>query len=63
MAQLQKPPLYLTPVHKKQLDGVINQIDKRLNDLSVEWLVEKFKELSADRKIEFVELIKPILED
>ena len=63
MAQLQKLPFYLTPVHKKQLDGVINQIDKRLNDLSVEWLVEKFKELSADRKIEFVELIKPILED
>jgi hypothetical protein len=62
MVQLQKAPLFLTPIHKKQLESAIFQIDKRLNDISVEWLVEKFKELSADRKAEFVERIKPILE-
>ena len=61
MMQLQNLPLYLTIPHRDQLNVVITQIDKRLNDLSVEWLVEKFKELSADRKLEFVELIKPIL--
>jgi hypothetical protein len=61
MIHLQKTPLYLTNTHKNKLNEIITQVDKRLSDLSVDWLIEKFKELSKDRKYEFVEMIKTML--
>ena len=61
MDELMKPPTFLTDNHKKKLAEIREKIDNHLNNLSVEWLVEKFKELSKDRKQEFLETIKPLL--
>lgn len=61
MGQLLNPPMFLTYDHKEKLSVIVENVDKHLNDLSVDWLVEKFKELSLDRKLEFVEIIKKIL--
>jgi len=58
MTQLSNPPLFLTQDHKGHIDVFIENVDKHLNKLSVDWLVEKFKELSKNRKLEFLEIIK-----
>ena len=58
MTQLSNPPLFLTQEHKEYLAVLVKNIDEHLNKLSVDWLVEKFKALSQDRKLEFLERIK-----
>ena len=60
-AQLSIPPVVLTAAHTEILNDVIQKVDKRLSDLSIEWLVEKFKELSHDNKLEFVHIVQEIL--
>ena len=61
MTQLLTSPLFLTQDHKDHLEVLVGNVDKHLNRLSIDWLVEKFKELSRDRKLEFINRIKQML--
>jgi len=61
MTQLLNSPLFITQDHKDHLEVLVGNVDKHLNKLSVDWLVEKFKELSKDRKLEFINRIKQML--
>ncbi|HBN26824.1 MAG TPA: hypothetical protein DD405_05085 [Desulfobacteraceae bacterium] len=61
MGQLLNSPLFLTQDHKDHLVVLVGNVDKHLSKLSVDWLVEKFKELSRDRRLEFLNIIKQML--
>ncbi|MFB3788960.1 MAG: hypothetical protein ACE15F_21585 [bacterium] len=51
------PPAVLTDQHAKRLAMMIPKIENRLNELKLEWLVEKFKDLSASLRKKFIQLI------
>jgi hypothetical protein len=50
------PPI-LTEGHAKRLEKVSKTIEGRLDSLKIEWLVEKFKELSPVLRKKFVQMI------
>jgi len=56
--QLSNPPSVLTAEHHVILNELIHKVDQRLSDLKIEWLVEKFKELSQESKIEFIRIVQ-----
>jgi len=49
------PPPVLTDSHLKRAAVVDRKVQARLDALSVEWLLEKFKELPAKAKKDFLE--------
>lgn len=51
------PPAVLTDKHAKRLSEIMNKVECRLNQLKVDWLVEKFQELPADMREEFIKMI------
>ncbi len=56
--KLSSPPAYVTDAHLKKLEKVRTALDKRLSEIKIEWLVEKFKELSEKDRKKFLEIIK-----
>ena len=56
------PPPYITEPDMKDLNKMISQIEEHLNKLAVEWLIEKYRELSDSSKKDFLEVAKQILE-
>ncbi|GAH54656.1 unnamed protein product, partial [marine sediment metagenome] len=56
------PPPYITEYDMKNLNKMTSQIEDHLNKLAVEWLIEKFRELSDSSKKDFLEVAKQILE-
>ncbi|MGK5094986.1 hypothetical protein WDW89_23625 [Deltaproteobacteria bacterium TL4] len=59
--QISNPPQELTDSDAKKLEEINGKIIKRLNELNIEWLVEKFKELSPENKTEFLQIAQKIL--
>lgn len=46
-----RPPAYVTEAHLKKIDKLNKALDKRLSETKIEWLIERFRELSEkDRK-------------
>jgi len=58
--RLNTPPAVLTESHAKRLKLVDRKLTARLEVLSVEWLVEKFKELPAKSRKEFLCRVREI---
>jgi hypothetical protein len=54
------PPALLTEPHAKRLEVAVKKVTARLDVLSVEWLVEKFRELPVKSRKEFLQLIHKI---
>jgi hypothetical protein len=50
------PPPILTEPHAKRLEKVLKQVETRLDGLKIDWLVEKFKELSPPLRKKFLQL-------
>ena len=53
-------PSVLTPAHAEISNNILCKIEERLSHLSIEWLVEKFKELPQDNRIEFLRIVQRI---
>ena len=51
------PPPTLTEPHAKRLKKVVKDIEARLAELTVEWLVEKFRELPSPAKKKFLQQV------
>jgi hypothetical protein len=51
------PPAILTEAHAKRLKKSAKDIETRLDALKIDWLVEKFKELSAPLRKKFVQIV------
>ncbi len=56
-SRLQQVPAYLTKDQKKEAEKLSLKIERYLNTLKVEWLLEKYRELSNDSKIAFLKAI------
>ena len=52
------PPAVLTEPHGKRLEKIVARIEARLDSLKIEWLVEKFKELSPPLRKKFIQMIE-----
>ena len=55
--KLSSPPAYVTDAHLKKLEKLGTTLDKRLSEIKIEWLVEKFKELSERERNIFIKLV------
>jgi hypothetical protein len=51
------PPAVLTESHEKRRASAAKLIRRRLDSLKIEWLVEKFKELSPELRNKFLKLV------
>ena len=60
--QISSPPLFLTKDHLDQLDIFKRKVTQHLSNLNIEWLLEKFKELTLPKKNEFIEMAKRLLD-
>jgi len=56
--KLSSPPPYVTDAQLKKLEKIRTTLDKRLSEIKIEWLVEKFKELSEKDRKKFLEIIR-----
>ena len=54
-----KPPSYITAAHLKKLDKFNVALEKRLSEIKIEWLVEKYRELSEKDKVKFIKIVVP----
>jgi len=52
------PPPVLTMLHRERLDQLLGMIENRLDVLRIDWLVERFKELSPALKKKFLEHVE-----
>ncbi len=60
--QLSSPPLYLTEKDWENLNALKQKVIQRLSELNIEWLIEKFKELSMAKQTEFIELASELMD-
>ena len=51
------PPCYITENDEARRLACLQQIESRLNNLKIDWLVEKFQELSKDMQTRFLSLV------
>jgi hypothetical protein len=56
-AKLTTPPAVLTEPHQRKLESILHSVHRRLDSLKIEWLVERFKELSPELREKFLRLI------
>lgn len=56
------PPPFLTEPHTKRLQTAKGRVEKRLEDLQVEWLVERFSKLPQKLQKEFLKIAKERLD-
>jgi len=56
-------PSYLNDVHVNQLESISSIITSRLDDLSIEWLLEKFKELTLQSRENFIILASQVMQE
>jgi len=54
------PPAILTEIHNEERVELLKKIEGRLDDLKIDWLVERFKELSAPLKKKCLESVDGI---
>jgi hypothetical protein len=56
-ARASAPPAVLTQAHAERLEKLLRKIEARLDDLKIDWLVEKFRELSPALREKFLETV------
>ncbi len=54
-------PSYITEEDRKQLEINIKTVEDYLNDLNIQWLIERFLDLPQESKIHFLQLAKDAL--
>ena len=54
------PPAVLAETHEKRREKIVKGIERRLDVLKLQWLLEKFKELDVASRRKFLELIEDI---
>lgn len=59
--QISLTPTFLTKEHIEDQEVMLKIIENKLSDLKIEWLLEKFKELSQEEKNKYFDTIKEIL--
>lgn len=59
-SRLSGPPAVLTEAHAERLKTIAKKVTARLDTLSLEWLIEKFKELPSKVKREFLRRVQQI---
>lgn len=59
-ARASAPPPILTEIHSEERVELLKKIEGRLDDLKIDWLVEKFKELSPPLKRKFLDSVDGI---
>ena len=52
------PPPVLAPAHEKRAAKVVKSLEKRLGELEIEWLIEKFKALPAPLRKKCLKLLE-----
>ncbi len=61
-SQVVNPPAILTDEHAARLAIVAGRIEERLETLSLEWLIEKFRELPKTAQKKFLEIIPQFID-
>jgi hypothetical protein len=51
------PPAVLADKHRARLECISNEIEKHLSKLKIDWLIEKFRELSSEMQKQFISRI------
>lgn len=51
------PPPVLTDTHHKRLNSAARSVQRRLDSLKLEWLLEKFKELNPELQRKFLKIV------
>ena len=51
------PPSIVTTTHEKRLNTLLSRIEKRLESLEIDWLIERFNKLPPSLKKKFLSLI------
>lgn len=59
-AKCQDPPPFLTEQDRKEVDEIVSALEERLNDLDLDWLIERFKELPEPSKQKFLEFAEAL---
>lgn len=59
-SRLSNPPAVLTDADSERLTATAKKATRRLDELSVEWMVEKYRELSPKMKKEFLRRVQRI---
>ncbi|MFC1461735.1 hypothetical protein ACFLQR_04375, partial [Verrucomicrobiota bacterium] len=62
-SRVNNSPPFLTGPHLKRGTVMAKKLEARLDALSVEWLIEKFKELAPKSRKEFLKRVQQIVED
>jgi len=60
--KLSNPPAYLSKPQRKELSRLLGKVEQRLNQIKIEWLVARYKELEELSRKEFLKQIGIILE-
>jgi hypothetical protein len=55
--KISTPPAVLTESHQKRVASAAKLVQRRLDSLKIDWLVEKFKELSTEMRRKFLKLV------
>jgi len=55
--RISAPPAVLTESHKKRVASAAKLVQRRLDSLKIDWLVEKFKELSTELRRKFLQIV------
>ena len=56
-ARARNPPAYLTKMHSNRLDRIVRKIETRLNEIKIDWLVERVKELPPEVRRKFLSVV------
>lgn len=56
-ARVSNPPSILAEPHTKRLKKVLKDLEARLEELAVEWLIERFRALPEPAKMKFLRLV------
>ena len=59
-AKASTPPATLTEQHLERLAKLVKKVERRLDSLALDWLVEKFRELHDSSKRKFLQLVAKI---
>jgi hypothetical protein len=55
--RISAPPAVLTESHQKRVASTAKSVQRRLDSLKIDWLVEKFKEMSPELRRKFLKLV------
>jgi len=54
------PPPFVTANHRERASQILRQVEAKLEELKVEWLIEKFKEMPLKSQERFIETVLPM---